>query len=284
MGYGAVYWTQPGRMPKSIADLLPKMAGRSKTRLADLSNEWKALPQQVVDIPRTRPAAQPPEGMVRIPAGKFRFKVSGVEIEGGDGPGVDFQYPWEDLPRRHHDKELDLKAFYIDKYPVTNAQFKKFLDAAGYKPRDPYNFLKHWTSGSIRHGWDKKPVTWVALEDRGLRRLGRQAAAPRMGVAIRGPGDRRPAYPWGTQPLAEATPPATDGRDVPPPADVDAHPKGGSPSACWTWWATSGNGPTNISTSTPARRCSAAAGPIAPRHRCGTSRGTRSSPSTRSIS
>ena len=43
--------------------------------------------------------------MVLIPAGKFRFKVSGVEIEGGDDPGVDVQYPWEDLPRRHHDKE-----------------------------------------------------------------------------------------------------------------------------------------------------------------------------------
>jgi formylglycine-generating enzyme required for sulfatase activity len=206
------------------------MAERSKTRLADLSNEWKALPQQVVDIPRTRPAVQPPEGMVRVPAGKFRFKVSGVEIEGGDGPGVDFQYPWEDLPRRHHDKELDLKAFYIDKCPVTNAQFKKFLDAAGYKPRDPYNFLKHWAGGTYPAGWDKKPVTWVALEDARAYAAWAGKRLPReweWQYAAQGTDDR--PYPWGTQPLAEATPPATDGREVPPPADVDAHPKGGSP-------------------------------------------------------
>jgi formylglycine-generating enzyme required for sulfatase activity/inosine-uridine nucleoside N-ribohydrolase len=230
-GYGAVFAPWPGHeLPRSILDLLPKMAERSKTRLADLSNEWKALPQQVVDIPRTRPAVQPPEGMVRVPAGKFRFKVSGVEIEGGDGPGVDFQYPWEDLPRRHHDKELDLKAFYIDKCPVTNAQFKKFLDAAGYKPRDPYNFLKHWAGGTYPAGWDKKPVTWVALEDARAYAAWAGKRLPReweWQYAAQGTDDR--PYPWGTQPLAEATPPATDGREVPPPADVDAHPKGGSP-------------------------------------------------------
>jgi len=230
-GYGALFSLRPAaKLPPAIADLLPKMAERSKTRLADLSNEWKALPQQVVDIPRTRPAAQPPEGMVRVPAGKFRFKVSGVEIEGGDGPGVDFQYPWEDLPRRHHDKELDLKAFYIDKYPVTNAQFKKFLDAAGYRPKDSYNFLKHWTGGTYPAGWDKKPVTWVALEDARAYAAWAGKRLPReweWQYAAQGT-DGRP-YPWGTQPLAEATPPATDGREAPPPADVDAHPKGASP-------------------------------------------------------
>ena len=230
-GFGAVFVLWPlHELPKVVADLLPKMAERSKTRLADLSNEWKALPQQVVDIPRTRPAAQPPEGMVRVPAGKFRFKVSGVEIEGGDGPGVDFQYPWEDLPRRHHDKELDMRAFYIDKYPVTNAQFKKFLDATGYEPRDCYNFLKHWAGGTYPAGWDKKPVTWVALEDARAYAAWAGKRLPReweWQYAAQGT-DGRP-YPWGTQPLAEATPPATDGREVPPPADVDAHPKGGSP-------------------------------------------------------
>lgn len=47
-----------------------------------------------------------PEGMVLVPAGKF--------IMGADGRAPD------ESPRR----EVDLPAFYIDKYEVTNAQFK----------------------------------------------------------------------------------------------------------------------------------------------------------------
>ena len=55
--------------------------------------------------------------------------------------------------------------FYIDRYPVTNADFKKFLDAAQYHPQDSHNFLKDWRNGSYPEGWANKPVTWVSLED-----------------------------------------------------------------------------------------------------------------------
>jgi hypothetical protein len=70
------------------------MAARAKTRVADLSNQWKCLPRRVVDVPKTSPAKDAPEGMVLARGGKFRFKVSGVEIDGGDFPGIDVQYPW----------------------------------------------------------------------------------------------------------------------------------------------------------------------------------------------
>ena len=30
---------------------------------------------------------------------------------------------------------MHVASFYIDKYPVTNAQFKKFLDATHYHPQ-----------------------------------------------------------------------------------------------------------------------------------------------------
>ena len=39
------------------------------------------------------------------------------------------QYPWEDSPRRFHEHAMQIKSFWIDKYPVTNAEFKKFLDS-----------------------------------------------------------------------------------------------------------------------------------------------------------
>ena len=67
---------------------LPRLAELARTRLSSLSAEWKPLPQQIVEIgPQTIHEA--PEGMVRIPAGRYRFKVQGVEIEGEDEPGVD---------------------------------------------------------------------------------------------------------------------------------------------------------------------------------------------------
>jgi iron(II)-dependent oxidoreductase len=50
--------------------------------------------------------------------------------------GVDVQYPWEPTPRRFHEHPMQIKPFFIDKYPVTNAQFKQFLDATHYHPKD----------------------------------------------------------------------------------------------------------------------------------------------------
>ena len=42
-----------------------------------------------------------------------------------------------------------MKSFWIDKYPVTNAEFKKFLDAAHYHPKDDLNFLRDWHDGTF---------------------------------------------------------------------------------------------------------------------------------------
>ena len=60
---------------------------------------------------------------------------------------------------------MQVKPFFIDKYPVTNAQFKQFLDATHYAPEDSINFLRDWKNGTYPEGWDNRPVTWVSLED-----------------------------------------------------------------------------------------------------------------------
>jgi formylglycine-generating enzyme required for sulfatase activity len=230
-GYGAILMVaHRGKTPEAVARLLPKMRQRAKTRLADLSAQWKSLPQKIVDIPRTAPAKTAPEGLVLVRGGKYRFQVSGVEIEGGDGPGVDFQYPWEDLPRRRHDKEMDIQGFYIDKYPVANAQFKRFLDASGYKPKDEHNFLKAWQGGAYPRGWDRKPVTWVSLEDARAYAAWAGKRLPHeweWQYAAQG-GDGR-LYPWGKDPDPAALPKEESGRELRPPTDVDAYPKGASP-------------------------------------------------------
>jgi formylglycine-generating enzyme required for sulfatase activity len=115
----------------------------TKEPLASYSHETAFLPQTMVPIPPTQPAAEAPAGMVRIPGGEFDFKVRGTEIEGGASNMVDVQYPWEDSPRRFHEKTMQVAPFYIDKFPVTNAQFKQFLDATHYAPSDAINFPRY---------------------------------------------------------------------------------------------------------------------------------------------
>lgn len=57
-----------------------------------------------------------PEGMVYVPAGKFTMGVPrGMERE-NESP----------------EHRLYMNAFYIDKYEVTNEQFRKFVDSTGY--------------------------------------------------------------------------------------------------------------------------------------------------------
>lgn len=63
------------------------------------------------------------------------------------------------------ERKADLKKFAIDETPVTNNQFKVFLNRSGYKPRIPENFLKHWKGGEIPAGKEDHPVVYVDLED-----------------------------------------------------------------------------------------------------------------------
>ena len=148
---------------ESPGSILTEMTALTGKPLRSFSREWKNLPQRIVEIPRA--PARSTEGLIKIPAARFEFRVSGIMVEGGNDEGVDVQYPWEPSARRHHRQVLDLPAFYIMKYPVTNAEFKRFLDATKYRPADSHNFLRDWQNGAYPAGWDKKPVTWVSLED-----------------------------------------------------------------------------------------------------------------------
>lgn len=60
---------------------------------------------------------------------------------------------------------IELDDFYIDKHEVTNRQYKAFIDATGYKPQWPKNFLKHWKNGTYPQGMGDHPVVYVDLND-----------------------------------------------------------------------------------------------------------------------
>jgi formylglycine-generating enzyme required for sulfatase activity len=168
--------------------------------------------------------------MVHVPAGEFDFQVTGIEIEGFNWIGLDVQYPWEDAPRRGHHHLLTMKSIYIDRYPVTNADFKKFLDATQYHPKDGHNFLKDWRNETYPDGWANKPVTWVSVEDARTYAAWAGKRLPHeweWQYAAEGTDGR--LYPWGNSWDERAVPTPYKGRDLPGPADVDAHPAGASP-------------------------------------------------------
>jgi len=228
-GFGAVLATGEGGAGISPS-FLAGIAKLGSRRLDSFSRERSFLPQRIVEMPETKRASQAPPNMVRIPAGEFELQVSGIEIEGANEIGVDVQYPWENSPRRHHRQTLDLKGFYIDRTPVTNADFKRFLDATRYRPADDHNFLRDWTNGTYPQGWANKPVTWVSIEDARAYAAWAGKRLPHeweWQYAAMGQDGR--IYPWGNDWNPEAVPVPDKGRDLRGPDDVDAHPKGASP-------------------------------------------------------
>jgi gamma-glutamyl hercynylcysteine S-oxide synthase len=241
-GYGAILASPAGPDP-AIQKLMSKMKDMSSTPLSTFSHEWTVLPQQIVPIAATKPPSGSPPDMVKIPEADFDFRVSGIEIEGFNDVGVDVQYPWEESPRRFHDHPMHVKSFWIDRYPVTNTQFKKFLDATRYHPQDDMNFLRDWKNGTYPAGWDNKPVTWVSLEDARTYAAWAGKRLPHeweWQYAAQSTDGRM--YPWGNTWNAEAVPVADKGRTMRGPDAVDAHPLGASPFAVmdlvgnvWQW-------------------------------------------------
>ncbi|MGB6194201.1 MAG: formylglycine-generating enzyme family protein [Terracidiphilus sp.] len=247
-GYGAILATS--REPDArIRDLMSTMKAMTAKPLVAYSHEWKAMPQHLVSIDATQKATSAPEGMVRVEGGDFRFKVDGIEIEGLDDIGVDVQYPWETSARRFHEHRMYIATFYMDKYPVTNEQFKRFLDATHYHPRDDQDFLKDWKNGTYPAGWANKPVTWVSQEDARAYAAWAGKRLPHeweWQYAAQGADGR--TYPWGNcdwlavtsthtpagcpaanDPRGQLAPTPDQGRIMQPASDVDAHPAGASP-------------------------------------------------------
>jgi gamma-glutamyl hercynylcysteine S-oxide synthase len=228
-GYGAIL-AKHGEPTSAIKALMQRMEQMTKMPLASFSHEHTIVTQSIVPIAPTKPVSEAPDGMIRIPGADFAFNVRGTEIEGGANPGVDVQYPWEDGPRRDHEHQMQVAPFYIDKYPVTNAQFKQFLDAMHYSPKDAGNFLRDWKNGTFPAGWENRPVTWVSIED---ARAYAQWAGKRLPhewewqFAAQGTDSR--AYPWGNTWMPDSVPHPVTNRAMTAPDPVDAHPQGASP-------------------------------------------------------
>ncbi len=151
--------------PQSI-QLLEKFTGKEGKFVIQVFEETELIDERVIqiapgtarlisDIEITEKVGKAPEGMVTIPAGTFQCD----SYRTGDSF---ISYPENPTSK---DKKVLMNKFYMDKYPVTNKQYKKFLEATGYQPGDTTNFLKHWVNNQIPKGQENHPVIYVTLED-----------------------------------------------------------------------------------------------------------------------
>ncbi len=94
---------------------------------------------------------------ISIPAGEFWMGLDEFDLDfvvqkiGGEK-----RYHKNESPRR----KVNVKAFYIDKYDVTNMEYKKFLEATKHK-----GVPDNWEDGEYPAGQDLHPVTYVSWDD-----------------------------------------------------------------------------------------------------------------------
>jgi iron(II)-dependent oxidoreductase len=145
------------------------------------------------------------ESMVRIPAGPFSM---GTDSERAD-------------PQSRPQHKVTLPTFLIDKYPVTNAQYAKFVAATSHRP--PLD----WKDGRIPQGELMRPVTMVSWYDARDyanwigKRLPTEAEWEK---AARGTDGRR--WPWGNKMDPKYL---NTYYNVGSTSNVDAYPSGASP-------------------------------------------------------
>ncbi|WP_374957107.1 SUMF1/EgtB/PvdO family nonheme iron enzyme [Actinopolyspora mortivallis] len=135
-------------------------------------------------------------------------------------------------------KPVWLPAFYIDVYPVTNAEYGRFLAATGHEPP------QHWKGGQPANQLADHPVVFVTWKDAAAYADWAGKSLPsseQWEKAAR--GTRGAVYPWGDQP----TPAKCNVREngVGETTLVDCYQSGASPygvyDLCgnvWEWCST----------------------------------------------
>ena len=239
LGYSAILVTFDNRKNNKYLNIfLNTMSNMTNNKsLNSYSTKWNYLQQEMVTIKSTKQYNDTPNNMISIPFGIHFYNNNGVEIEGTDNDGVDVEYFWEMYPKREHSQYMTLPKFYIDKYPVTCSDYKKYLLSSKYEPNDKYNYLKNWIYNKTRNeynypnGYDNKPVTYLGLNE---ARLYCSYFGKRLPHSYEwhyaAQGNTSYLYPWGnTMKMGTNFPMQQNGRNIPGPSDVDAfEPNGNS--------------------------------------------------------
>jgi len=168
---------------------------------------------QTAPKPATQAAAKDDgSGMVLVPAGEFWMGRTHMFLFD--------ELNWTALARLDDQpaRPVDVDAFYLDKYELTNSEYAKFIQATGH--RKPW----YWKDGKVNPGQEKWPVYDVSWDDAVAycawagKRLPTEAEWEK---ADRGGLDRK-LYSWGD----ELDPEVSAGEGKPPAKKKMAHIEG----------------------------------------------------------
>jgi formylglycine-generating enzyme required for sulfatase activity len=167
--------------------------GQTSAPFTPIIIESTDTPLPAPPTPTSAPAATAaPTQAGKTPSGAELITVEMIEIPGGPfAMGSDADGP--DAKPVH---QVDVPVFKIDKFEVTNADFKKFVDATGYKTDAEKSGDKAWSA--FAQGKDNHPVVKASWNDATAfcqwagKRLPTEAEWEK---AARGTDGR--TYPWG---------------------------------------------------------------------------------------
>ena len=131
------------------------------------------------------------QNMILIPAGEF---IMGSDDVDASGKSQEFGFNEPLYLNEHPQRTLRLKAFYIDKYEVTNAEFKKFLiDLGKYTDAQIQMLIERLELQEDNH--PVRNLTWFKADEY-CRFVGKRLPTEaEWEKAARGSDGRE--YPWG---------------------------------------------------------------------------------------